>query len=137
MSSESDRLLAEIKQIKQQYQHEVGSKRRPWPRSIRDRISALEKMGVSPREISDGSGVPYHTILQWKFLKRKLDKNKSFHPMVVNNEGDLPVKSPPTVTVKTDLKPSRTVTVTTPLGFRIEGSAESVCKILKSFRGSF
>jgi len=84
----------------------------------------LEKLGVQAKSIALDTGIPYHTILQWRFLNRKKSKSSEFHVLAVT-DSKLP-KPHPTVTV----------TVTTPLGFRIEGSAESVCKILKSNRGN-
>lgn len=134
MVKEAERLIGEIHQIKEQYQIEVGSKRRPWPRSIRERIEALERLGIGAKTIAGDTGVPYHTILQWQFLKRKKSKTNAFHQLTVAE----PRTSMPTstVTVKAEPKIIATVTVTTPSGFKIEGSTEAICKILKSNRGN-
>ena len=134
MVQEAERLITEIKQIKEQYQIEVGSKRRPWPRSIRERIELLEKLGVRSKVIAMDTGVPYHTILQWQFLKRKKSKAVGFHQLAVKESKSMVPAS--AVTVTTGPRAVATVTVTTPLGFKIEGPAEAICKILKSNRGS-
>lgn len=135
MLTEAERLIGEIRQIKEQYQIEVGSKRRPWLKSIRERIEALERLGVGAKTISFDTGVPYHTILQWQFLKRKKSKTNEFHQLTVAElKPSIPTS---TVTVAGTPKTIATVTVTTPSGFRIEGSAEAICKILKSNRGNF
>ena len=134
MIQEAERLIGEINQIKEQYQVEVGSKRRPWPNSIKERIESLEKLGVQAKSIALDTGIPYHTILQWRFLNRKKSKSSEFHALAVT-ASKLP-KPHPTVTVTTGSQKVVTVTVTTPLGFRIEGSAESVSKILKSNCGN-
>jgi hypothetical protein len=65
MVKEAERLIHEIQQIKAQYQMEVGSKRRPWPKSICERIGALENLGIRPKVTAADTGVPYATILQW------------------------------------------------------------------------
>ena len=134
MVQEAERLIGEINQIKEQYQVEAGPKRRPWPNSIKERIESLEKLGVQAKSIALDTGIPYHTILQWRFLKRKKSKGHDFHALTVTNP-KLP-KPHPTVTVTTGSQKVVTVTVTTPLGFRIEGCAESVCRILKSNCGN-
>lgn len=134
MVKEAERLIGEIKQIKEQYQVEVGSKRRPWPKSVRERIDALERLGVKAKTIAGDTGVPYHTILQWQFLKRKKSKTNEFHQLTVAEPKSAVLA--PTVTVKAETKIFATVTVTTPSGFKIEGSTEAICKILKSNRGN-
>jgi hypothetical protein len=134
MIQEAERLIGEINQIKEQYQVEVGSKRRPWPNSIKERIESLEKMGVQAKSIASDTGIPYHTILQWRFLKRKKSKPSEFHALAVTNPKL--TKPHPTVTVTAGSQKVVTVTVITPLGFRIEGCTESVCRILKSNRGN-
>lgn len=133
MVKEASQLISEIRQIKEQYQIEVGSRRRPWPKSIRDRIEALEKLGVGAKIIAGDTGVPYPTILQWQFLKRKKSKTEGFHQLTVSGSEC----SPPTQAMTVARRPKiiTTVTVTTPLGFRMEGSADAICKILKSNRG--
>lgn len=39
-------LIEEILSIKEQYQAEVGSKRKPWPKSIKTRVLELDKLGM-------------------------------------------------------------------------------------------
>jgi hypothetical protein len=134
MVKEAEQLISEIKQIKDQYQIEVGSKRRPWPKSIRERIEVLERLGVRAKTIAGDTGVPYPTILQWQFLRRKKLKTNEFHQLIVAKPK--PAAPAPTVTVKAEPKFITTVTVITPLGFKVEGSAEAICKILKSNRGN-
>lgn len=72
MGTRAEELIAEIKQIKEQYENEVGAgKRRSWPLSIRDRVWELKRLGVgSWRRVSEQSGVPYHTILNWRNRER-------------------------------------------------------------------
>jgi hypothetical protein len=133
MVTEAEKLISEIKQIKEQYQAEVGSKRKPWPNSIQDRIKALDKMGYRLKAIAHDTGVPYHTILQWRFQANKKLKSSNFQELTVQ-----PKSLVQTATATVPTLPqitSTTVTVTTPLGYRIEGSAESINKILKSNHG--
>lgn len=72
MGSRSEELITEIKEITRQYESEVGTgKRRSWPLSIRERVWELKRLGGgSWRQVSQQSGVPYHTILNWRYRER-------------------------------------------------------------------
>ena len=58
-------LLAEIHQIVGQYTTEVPGTRRNWPKSLRARILALEKLGIPKKRIADLSGIPAATVFLW------------------------------------------------------------------------
>ena len=79
--AEAEKIISEIQQIKEQYQKEVGSKRKPWPRSIAERVEKLFHLGASGPSISKDCDIPYHTILNWK--PRVKIKNHSFHALTV------------------------------------------------------
>ena len=106
--------LQEIRQIMVQYKAEVGSKRRSWPESIKKRVFALVAQGHTMKSVSDETGIPYHTIIQWRQEQMREGK---FHSVAIRGEE----KTVTTVTVPTKLpEPTGTVTVTTPDGYRIE-----------------
>jgi len=130
MVAEAEKIISEIQQIKEQYQKEVGSKRKPWPRSIAERVEKLFHLGASGPSISKDCDIPYHTILNWKPRDNKI-KSPAFHTLTVRPE---PQNQISTVTVGS-LKEVDMVTVSTPRGYRFEGSAESLVVILKSIRG--
>jgi hypothetical protein len=71
MGAQVEILMQEISDLRSQYVAEVGSGRRVWPRSIKERVTALDEMGVSAKQISQKSGVGYATILQWRFKRRR------------------------------------------------------------------
>ncbi len=114
MSEKISTILEEISQLCLQYKAEVPGRRRAWPRSIKDRVLALRRLGVSYVKIAQGSGLSAATLYSWKLEQ----KGASFMPVKVT------AKSTPTVTVGASAERERvspTVTVITPSGFRIEG----------------
>jgi len=58
-------LIAEIKQIAEQYSREVTTARRTWPKSVKDRVLALARMGVASSRISQECGIPTATVFLW------------------------------------------------------------------------
>jgi hypothetical protein len=58
-------LIDEIKQISAQYGREVTTARRTWPKSIRDRVLALARLGVPRNRIGRECGVPSATVFLW------------------------------------------------------------------------
>lgn len=116
---DASRIIDEIRQIEKQYEGEVGSRRRPWPASIRSRIDQLSNLGMSFRAISEATGVPYYSIMNWRHGKHR-EKKESFHALTVA----APIEPVATVTVPvvssdTEAWPSGTVTVTTPDGYQL------------------
>lgn len=106
-------LIREICQIREQYQAEVGSRRKPWPKAIRDRILELDELGVSRKSIVADTGVPYHTILNWRYQSRR----RGFKELSISKVGTMTVP-------KVDILNCATVTVTTPKGIRVEITGE-------------
>ena len=145
MVAQVEILMQEISDLRAQYVAEVGNGRRVWPRSIKERIMALDDMGVSAKQISQKSGVGYATIFQWRF-KRRRKQSSSFHELAVSAPTAVKaIAKIGTVTMpKNEIKKLAgkniaklcTVTVTTPEGFRIEApNAESALMLLKGLRG--
>lgn len=58
-------IIDEIIQLSAQYVQEVPGKRRSWPESIRVRVLALHRLGVTPSKIADASGISRATIYLW------------------------------------------------------------------------
>jgi hypothetical protein len=123
-------LIEEIRQIREQYQAEVGSKRKPWPKSIRERIFELRDLDARMPELAKKINIPYQTITSWQ---RKTNAGH-FHALTVS--------SAPTVTVsganapaKTEQPPLElTVTVKTPDGLTIEIPASRAALIIGELR---
>ena len=105
---ERQQLLQEIIEISAQYRSEVPGRRKTWPKAIRQRVLSLKDLGLSFKAISDQTGIPYYTVLNWRSQAGKF-------------------KQVATVTVPTPILKSlptsvaAKVTVTTPQGYRIEG----------------
>ena len=98
--------------LHKQWRSEVGSRRRAWPQSIKDRILKLVDLKVPRKQISERTGVPYHTINLWSHKRRKASlSSPGFHSLAVKDEIA-------TVTVK-DFKSE--ISVKTPKGFEITG----------------
>ncbi len=76
MSDESEILIHQIRQLREQYIAEVGEGRRVWPKSIKDRVQRLDELGVSAREAADRTGVGYETFLQWRYQRRQLPRSE-------------------------------------------------------------
>ena len=61
-----EQMLNELREISEQYAKEITGKRRPWPRSIRDRVIALRQDRVSFERISKATGLPIQTMYSWR-----------------------------------------------------------------------
>ena len=114
MKDRAQQLIEEIQDLTAQYHAEVSSKRKPWPKSIKDRVQELFALDVPVKKTAAQIDISYATIMSWR---RPRDKSKSnFH--------GLTVKPSPTVTVRPSdsqtIKKSLTVTVRTSKGLTLE-----------------
>lgn len=145
MVAQIEILMQEISDLRSQYVAEVGKGRRVWPRSIKERVTALDDMGVPAKQISERSGVGYATILQWRFHRRRR-QNANFHEVAVTAPAvTTAIAKIDTVTMRKDrikrptgknIAKLGTVTVTTPEGFKVEApDAETALMLLKGLRG--
>ncbi|MFN8790182.1 MAG: hypothetical protein ACK52I_06550 [Pseudomonadota bacterium] len=130
MTDQAAQIIAEVNQMREQYLAEVGEdRRRAWPKSIRERIMALDQLKLNRKEISRLTGVPYETIMQWRYYQNKVDRG--FHQVAVRE----PKNATETVTSPPNPKAINvTVTVTTPSGYRVEGVAEDVIRVLNGLK---
>ena len=106
-------LVDEVKQITEQYKKEVSTKRRAWPKSIKDRIFEIRNQGHSCRSISKMTGIPEPTVWLWISKQKEaqaVETEPGFMPVQVNST----VKS---LTVKARTK---TLTVTEDKSFKVE-----------------
>ena len=129
MTSEAEKIISEINQMREQWFMEVeAGARRTWPKSIRERVMHLIGIKISCKEIAKLTSVPYETIGQWRHYRKKMERR--FHAVQVrNNNGNVTVAG--TETESRNL----TVTVTTPNGYRMEGPTNEVLKILQALGG--
>lgn len=133
MTVQSENLIQEIIQVREQYFAEVGEdKRRAWPKSIRDRMLELCSQKYNRKELAKRTGIPYETIMQWLYVQRHA--TKMFQPVHIQDDATVTVapKSAP-MPIKTES--NSTVTVTFPDGCRVEGSLGAVIEVIKYLRG--
>ena len=129
----AEKLIVEIKQLQEQYNYEVGSRGKPWPKSIRDRVFELIEMGFSMKSVSDDTGIPYYSILNWRHRGREKSKVQQFQELAIRPvvTGAVAATECSSVFQKT-----ATVRVTTPGGYRIEAvDVGAVIKVLKAMGG--
>lgn len=106
MDNQTRHLIDEIKQLRTQYLAEIGDGgRKPWPKSIKERVLELCRFGMSASDVSKHTEIPYHSVLPWRreagLVRAKA--SKKFHALTVTDRA-------PTRTV-TELEATRTVTV--------------------------
>lgn len=114
-TSRANQLIEEIQGLTEQYHAEVSSKRKPWPRSIKDRVHELFSMDIPYKKTAESLSIPYATIMSWKHSVGK-KSSSDFHALTV--------RPGPTVTVRTSdsqkSSPNLTVTIRTPEGYILE-----------------
>ncbi|MCC7406211.1 MAG: hypothetical protein IT288_17595 [Bdellovibrionales bacterium] len=139
MLEEATRLIDEVCQIRAQYMDEVGSGRRAWPRSIKERMAKLDKLGLPAKAVSDRTGIPYGTILLWRHRRNKSGRSNEFHELSVKTETKLPaISKTMAVTVPSFemRKNQEGLRLTTPDGFVIEGlDSQGVVAMIQAFSG--
>ena len=118
----AQQLLDELRQICGQYSKEVPGQRRPWPKSIRERIIALRRARVSFGKISEASGISLQTMYSWKLGR---ETKSAFLPVRVVAKRNLQPsqleKSKSRAIVRRDRESLSTVTVVLSNGLRLEG----------------
>lgn len=134
MVDRASALIEEISQIKTQYVAEVDKGRRAWPKSIKSRIAELDELGVPAKHIAERTGIPYETVILWRY-KRRQERATGFHELKVS-ASELPVisKSVAVTATKSEIS-TGPLTVTTPEGYRIEGlSEEALLRLILRLR---
>jgi hypothetical protein len=134
-------LIAEIQQIAAQYEEEVPGKRRHWPESIRNRVLALGRLGVTPSKVASLTPVPKTTLFLWykQLPNRRPARRTKGQGEFIQVSGNPTVgKTQVSSTVKlnrpVDVPEGPTVLVT-PEGFRIEFSAwRTACAAYRELR---
>ena len=89
-----------------QYREEIPGGRKAWPKSIKDRVVELHRLGMGSTAIANATGITYFTIHNWK------KRSPEFRALAIAKPADV------TVPIKSQVA---TVTVTTAKGLRFEG----------------
>jgi hypothetical protein len=141
MIAKADLLISEINQIKAQYVVEVGHGRRAWPVSIKRRVAELESLGLAAKSVSTGTGIPYATIVLWRFKRRKAEAFKEVRitPALEAAKAEpIAISKSVSVTLPNLEMPSvkdrpQGLSLRTPMGFVIENLDQSgVLKLLSA-----
>lgn len=107
-----DELLRDIREMTAQYRAEIPGGRKAWPKSIRENVLELIRLGMKASAIAEATGLTYFTIHGWK------KRAPAFRAVAIAKE---------VATVTMPVAPAlpalstATVTVTTKSGLRIEG----------------
>ena len=122
-------IVNEIRELSTQYLAEVPSKRRTWPKSIKERVLQLLQL-ESCEEVSRQTGIPAVTIYSWT---ARIRSEAKFLPVKVVEEKHEPVALR-TVPRKRGRykKVTPTIIVVSPKGIRFEGlDIESALRIAR------
>jgi hypothetical protein len=127
-------IIDEVRELCGQYQNEVPSRRRTWPRSIKDRVFQLLQLELSCEEINAQTGIPAPTIYSWKSRSKR---EPAFLPIQIVPEKS-PIAQKAIVSRRRERKkPPSTIIVIAPNGMRFEGldlkSAISLAKEMGSW----
>ena len=78
MDEKATAIFNELVQICEQYMYEVPGKGKPWPKTVRGRVFALQRLGVSAHFIAQRTRIPYMTMVCWNSKKNR----ESFTPLL-------------------------------------------------------
>jgi transposase-like protein len=131
-----DQIIDELRQLCAQYQSEVPSRRRTWPKSIKERILQLLQSELACEEIGKRTGIPTATIYGWKAAVKS--SAPAFLPVqVVKTATKQVAVAPPARARVRRSKRSRsapTLIVVAPNGLRFEGlDVSQALAIARSF----
>jgi transposase-like protein len=127
-------LITEIQQIATQYAAEVPGSRRNWPESVRSRILALGRLGITRKKIAELTGIPAATVFLWCRALARQSNSKQGHFIELKKE-TIPTVRLSTVSPTVRIPTERThgLSLRTPAGFLIEGF-KSIDELLQVYR---
>lgn len=124
-----DQIFDEIRQIRTQYESEVGRARKAWPKSIRERVVRLSRLGLRYKKIAERSGISANTIYTW--MPRQEKHSKGELTLI-----SLPVSVPePQGRHTKKLRHEKTPTVTVKIGDQIKITGLRASEVLRLLRG--
>ena len=131
-SQNVDQIFDEIRQLRVQYESEVGRARKAWPKSIRERVLRLVAAGVRYKVIAERSGISGNTIYLWTTRQDEPSSNLPVAGAFI----ELPVAAakPPRRRYRKGVH-GKSGTVTVKIGERIEVSglrARDALKLIQS-----
>ena len=106
MDHRQQQLIDEVQQLRKQYLAEIGDGgRKPWPKSIKQRVLELCRSDLSAAEVSELTEIPYHSVLPWRKevgLVRAKAPHK-FHALTVTDKTSTAKEPVPTRTVTVEI----------------------------------
>jgi len=139
----SEQILDQIRQIKEQYESQVTGKHKQWPRAIKDRVVALADSGMKIQVISDRTGISRHTVASWtaKLARRKFQeitvsqrpRGRPPKALNVKHRNRTDARKIATITNRQiHRRRNGTITMVTPTGYKVEGL--NVADLLEFFK---
>jgi hypothetical protein len=114
----TQQIVDEILELSKQYLAEVPSKRRTWPKSIKERVLQLLQLEWSSEQIAVQTRIPAPTVYSWK---ARCQTDAGFLPVQILPEKSLPIRE---VFPKKRNRKNKTplaIIVISPRGIRFEG----------------
>ena len=130
MSENEESLILKINEEREALgeKHGFGYK---WPKSLKQNVGSLFKLGVGSKEIHERCGIPYATVQSWSLAVRKKEK-KLFREVSVKNEGPPRPKQAAEFIKIPESKVSSLLNLKTPNGFEISNLTEdTVLSLIK------
>ena len=118
------RIVDEVTELCAQYAQEVPSRRRTWPKSIKDRVLQLLQLELSCDSVANQTGIPVATIYSWKMAGKP---EQVFLPVKVVQSHIPQVEPAPALEAKKAAKRryrrrlATNIIVIAPSGIRFEG----------------
>ena len=126
-NEDQSKIVTEILNLVESFRREIPAGRTAWPACIRERVFSLAKSGMSFRQISIATAIPYDTIVAWPV--RRVMTETGFHELQVVQNKRVDVG-----TVTVPVPKSNLIFCLSPC--RIEGlSIEQVKELLRDFGG--
>ena len=119
-----DQIVNELRELCTQYEAEVPSRRRTWPKSIKDRVHQLLQSELSCERVSSLCGISAATIYGWKAAAGRAAA-PIFLPVQIVDKKAEPVAARPTPRPRARrrgrARSAPTIIVIAPNGLRFEG----------------
>lgn len=123
-TTDRDQIVNELRELCTQYAAEVPSRRRTWPKSIKERVLQLSQSELSCERIAGLCGISAATIYGWKAAAGRAPA-PTFLPVQIVEKKVEPVavrpESRPRARRRSRAKPTPTIIVIAPNGLRFEG----------------
>jgi transposase-like protein len=123
-TTDRDQIVNELRELCTQYQAEVPSRRRTWPKSIKARVLQLLQSELSCEQVSGLCGISVATVYSWKAAAARAAAPTFLPVQIVEKKAEPVAARPeprPRVRRRGRARPTPTIIVIAPNGLRFEG----------------